>query len=78
MNEGMQISGQLVGLTTGTLGRARSNYATARSAEQRAAVTERADTPQTRRAMDRLQRILAADRPLRDDVPGGYYLDISV
>ncbi len=75
----MMIDGpQITGLQTPVPKRASSGYQTAREIERQAAVTRRNDQPEFLRAVDRLNRILSADKPLRDDVPRGFHLNIQV
>ncbi len=74
MSDGIQIPG----LQTPVPKRATSGYRMAREVEQRAAVTRRSDEPAFMRAVDRLNRILEAGKPLRDDVPRGFHLNIQV
>ena len=69
---------QFPGLQTPVPRRAASGYQTAREVERRAAVTRRNDEPAFMRAVDRLNRILSTGKPLRDDVPRGYHLNIQV
>jgi hypothetical protein len=57
---------------------ARAGFQTAREIEFQARVMENIDSPQTRRAMQRLDKVSRGDTPLRDDVPRGYYLNIEV
>ncbi len=58
--------------------RASSGYRAAREVEQRAAITRRDDEPAFRRAVDRLNNILDSGKPLRDDVPRGFHLNIQI
>lgn len=51
---------------------------TARQAKTRAAAYQQPDEPGTRQALNRLDKILSTGRPLRDDVPRGYYVNINV
>lgn len=53
-------------------------YDATREVRARARVLNEPDNERTRRALDRLDRILASDEPLRSDVPRGYYLDILI
>ena len=59
-------------------GHARASYTTAREAEAQARISQTTETPKFRQALDRLNRILDRDKPLRDDVPRGYYLNIEI
>jgi hypothetical protein len=36
------------------------------------------DGPEVRRAVDKLNRVLDSGRPLRHDVPRGFYLNLRV
>ena len=56
----------------------RASYRAARRVEAQARVSEFSESPEFRRALDRLNQIRAADVPLRDDVPRGYYLNIVI
>lgn len=56
----------------------RASYNTAREVEARAKVTQTTETPQFRKALDKLSNSLDKDEPLRDDVPRGYYLNVEV
>ncbi|HEC90640.1 MAG TPA: hypothetical protein ENI55_03120 [Alphaproteobacteria bacterium] len=53
-------------------------YRASRDVRTRAAVTKSDETIHNRRALKRLDLILKAGRPLRDEVPRGYYLDLKV
>lgn len=53
-------------------------YREAREVEVRAAVTRPDESPQTRAALVRLDRLLSKGTPLREDVPRGFYLNIRV
>ncbi len=53
-------------------------YREAREVEARAAVTQHRDSPQVRKALVELDRILEPDRPLKSQVPRGFYLNILV
>lgn len=68
------ISGQsLVRLAPSTDG-----YRASRDVKTRAAVTKSADTIYNRQALKRLDLILKTGRPLKDQVPRGYYLDLKI
>ncbi|MBK8209349.1 MAG: hypothetical protein IPK78_04670 [Rhodospirillales bacterium] len=58
--------------------RGRDGYAAARAVEVRAQSTRYDHEGDARRALDRLSQRLAANQPLRRDVPPGYHLDIQV
>jgi hypothetical protein len=49
-----------------------------REVQARAAVTNQNQTEQERRGLRRLNQVLSADQPLRDNVPRGFYLNIEV
>ena len=51
---------------------------TVREATARAAAVRQDTSPEERQGLTRLNRILAQDRPLRQDVPRGFYLNIQV
>lgn len=53
-------------------------YREAREVEIRAAVTRPEDSPPLRAALVRLDRVLSSGKPLREDVPRGFYLNIRV
>lgn len=52
--------------------------ATAREAKRHAAVAEQDDSPDARRALARLDKLLKAGAGPREDVPRGYYLNFTV
>lgn len=49
-----------------------------RETTARAAAVRQETTPEEREALTRLNRILGLDRPLRRNVPRGFYLNIRV
>jgi len=49
-----------------------------REVRARASAVRQGTTPEEREGLTRLNRILAQDRPLRRDVPRGFYLNIRV
>ncbi len=53
-------------------------YQAAREVRVRAAVTRTSENPLQRKAVSRLDRLLDANRPLRKDVPRGFYINIQV
>jgi len=53
-------------------------YAQADDARNRAAITEQRPNDHERKALTRLDKVLDAKRPPRQDVPRGFYLDIRV
>ncbi len=68
------ISGQsLVRLAPSTDG-----YRASRDVQTRAAVTRSEETSRNRQALKRLDLILKTGRPLKDEVPRGYYLDLKI
>lgn len=50
----------------------------AREVRARAAAVQQETSPEERDSLKRLNQILERDRPLRDNVPRGYYLNIKV
>jgi hypothetical protein len=68
------ISGQsLVRLAPGADG-----YRASRDVRTRAAVSRSEETAHNRKALKRLDLILKTGRPLKDEVPRGYYLDLRI
>lgn len=55
-----------------------SGYHATREVENQARVTRPMDGPEVLRARDKLNRHLDADKPLRHDVPRGFYINIRV
>lgn len=53
-------------------------YRDARQVEIRAAVSRPSDSPEQKQALSRLDRILETGRPLRKDVPRGFYINIRI
>ncbi len=53
-------------------------YADAREVRALASVSENAESPETKRALGRLGRVLASREPPRADVPRGFYVNIQV
>jgi hypothetical protein len=53
-------------------------YAEAREVRALASVSENADSPETKRALGRLGRVLASSEPLNANVPRGFYVNIQV
>ena len=53
-------------------------YRESRDVEIRAAATRPEDPPRVRAALVRLDRLLTSGKPLREDVPRGFYLNIRV
>ena len=43
-----------------------------------ASVTQNAESPETKKALGRLGRVLASSEPPRTDVPRGFYVNIQV
>lgn len=54
------------------------DYKAAHRVKARASVTRPADSPEIRKSVTRLNRILASGRPLDGDMPRGFYLNIRV
>ena len=50
-------------------------YRTAQDARNLAAFTQSSPSAQSRAALERLDRLLKDDAPLREDAPRGYYFD---
>ncbi len=74
MADASTISGQsLIRLAPSAEG-----YRASRDVKTRAAVTRSDETIQNRQALKRLDLILKTGRPLKDEVPRGYYLDLKV
>lgn len=57
---------------------AMSGYQASREVENRARVTQPMDDPELRRASARLEQNLSSEKPLRSDVPRGFYLNVRV
>ena len=55
-----------------------SGYEASKEVDRQARITKPMDEPAFRRALARLDQTLDADKPLRDDVPRGFYLNIRV
>lgn len=53
-------------------------YAAGHEVRALASITHNAQSPETQRALGRLERVLTAGEPLRTDVPRGFYLNIRV
>jgi hypothetical protein len=53
-------------------------YEGARDVRAHAAVARNDDTPALKRALDRLDKVLSADRAPKTEVPRGFYLNINV
>lgn len=78
MERSSGIGGNTSGSVIATQGQ-RSAFDTARQARLRAGASTAHDTDQGhRRAMARLDSLLASGEPLRADVPRGYYISINV
>jgi hypothetical protein len=56
----------------------RSSFAKAKDVQSRAAITDHKQSAQERRALKRLDDLLASSEVPRTDVPRGYYLDLLV
>ena len=55
-----------------------SGYEASKEVDRQARITKPMDEPAFRRALAKLDQTLDADKPFRDDVPRGYYLNIRV
>ena len=55
-----------------------TGYRAGQEAGSRARVSVPMDGPEVRRAVDKLNRVLDSGRPLRPDVPRGFYLNLRV
>ncbi|MDP6786848.1 MAG: hypothetical protein QF830_05860 [Rhodospirillales bacterium] len=60
------------------LGAKTRGYREAHQVRIRAAATRPSDAPMVQKAITRLDQIMESNRPLRDDVPRDYYLNIQV
>ncbi|MBL4615437.1 MAG: hypothetical protein JKY27_11275 [Magnetovibrio sp.] len=56
----------------------RAAYADAGDVSRRANVLNTAESPENQSSLNRLDRALSSDQPLRGDVPRGFYLNIKV
>ena len=56
----------------------RAAYSSAGDVSRRASVMNERESPQNAASLNRLDRVLSSDQPLRDDVPRGFYLDLRV
>lgn len=56
----------------------REGYQAGREVKARASVLRDPDTAENRTAITRLDRFLSQEKPLRDDVPRGFHLNILV
>ena len=56
----------------------REGYKIGREVKARASVSREVENTDNRRAMHRLDRFLSQDKPPREDVPRGFYLNILV
>ena len=54
------------------------DYKAAHRVKARASVTRPADSPEIRKSVTRLNRILTSGRPLDGEMPRGFYLNIRV
>jgi hypothetical protein len=74
----MSETANIPSLVPPLLGVRARGYRQSREVETRAAVTEHRDSPQMRRALAKLDRVLEPDQPLKSQVPRGFYLNIVV
>lgn len=66
------------GLAVSASGRRPTVYNEARQVGFRAQVSRKADPPALQHALERLDTILASDRPPSREVPRGFYINIVV
>ena len=59
-------------------GAQQNGYQNADEVNRRASVLNAVDSPENIASLNRLERILSSDKPLRTDVPRGFYLDLKV
>jgi hypothetical protein len=55
-----------------------SGYEASKEVDRQARITKPMDEPAFRRALAKLDQTLDSDRPFREDVPRGFYLNIRV
>jgi len=55
-----------------------SGYEASKEVDRQARITKPMDEPAFRRALRKLDQTLEVDKPLRKDVPRGFYLNIRV
>jgi hypothetical protein len=55
-----------------------SGYEASKEVDRQARITKPMDEPEFRNALVKLNRNLDLNKPLRDDVPRGFYLNIRV
>jgi len=83
MNNGVSISNNPAQASIGAAqGPARqaamSGYQASQEVENRARVSAPMNDPEFKQAVSRLNRNLMSGEPLRQDVPRGYYLNVTV
>ena len=74
----MTDASMLSGLAVSSSGRRPGIYDEARDVSVRAQVSRTDDSPALRRAMARLDAVLAGDQPPSREVPRGFYVNILV
>lgn len=74
----MSDSLSIIGALTGTPQKTQNSYAGAKEVSRQAAVTKPNDGDDFKAAVAKLERTLEADKPLREDVPRGYYLNLVI
>ena len=74
MAEPININGPAVA----PLGTKAQGYREAHQVRIRAAATRPSDPPMVQKAITRLDQIMESNRPLRGDVPRGFYLNIEI
>lgn len=67
-----------VGTLVAELGSPLRSLQTARDAKTLASVTETSPPEEEKKAFERLNKLLDGDRPIRGDVPRGFYFNIRV
>ena len=55
-----------------------SRYEASKDVDRQAKITKPMDEPVFRRAVDKLNERMSVNKPLRDDVPRGFYLNVRV
>lgn len=77
MSDALKIDAQAAAAPVAPATRPKA-YAAAREVRALASIERNAQSPETQRALGRLERLLDADGPPRTDVPRGFYLNIRV
>jgi hypothetical protein len=66
------------GARSGASQHAKGGYAQADEVARRANVLNESETPENAASLNRLNRALSSDQPLRGDVPRGFYLNLRI